>query len=185
MAGGADEALSPAEFDAIAEAITGRGAQVVPPSAFGRPGTAGEVIANKYSKQPELVQLSSKLTPEQLPKVFGHEVGHVVDQAAGEIPISGVRRQADQVYNTLNTGRERTTNLMGPQHVGYRGEDIPRELMAEGVRAYMSDPNYLKSVAPDLAKRIREAVNSHPELSKIVQFNAIRGRLGGGAPAAR
>ena len=47
--------------------------------------------------------------------------------------------------------------------------------MAEAIRAYLADPNYLKTVAPKTAAAIREAVNSHPILSKIIQFNTMVG----------
>ena len=85
-----------------------------------------------------------------------------------------------QVYSTLNTGQERTRHLTGPQHVGYRGADVQRELTAEAIRAYLADPNYIKTVAPRTAKAIREAVNSHPTLSKIIQFNTLAALLAGG-----
>jgi hypothetical protein len=50
--------------------------------------------------------------------------------------------------------------------------------MAEAIRAYMVDPNYLKTVAPKVAAAIREAVNSHPTLSKIIQFNSLAAMMG-------
>jgi hypothetical protein len=53
--------------------------------------------------------------------------------------------------------------------------------MAEAIRAYMADPNYLKTVAPKTAAIIRAAVNSHPTLSKIIQFNAIAAPVAMGA----
>ena len=52
--------------------------------------------------------------------------------------------------------------------------------MAEAVRAYMADPNYLKTVAPRTAKAIRAAVNSHPRLRDIIQFNALAALAGRG-----
>jgi len=97
----------------------------------------------------------------------------VIDQAAGEIPVKGLNAELRQLYSTLNTGQERARHLTGPQHLGYRGEDIPREWMAEAVRAYMADPNYLKTVAPKTAAAIRAAVNGHPRLSKFLQFNGL------------
>jgi hypothetical protein len=74
---------------------------------------------------------------------------------------------------------------MGPQHVGYRNDDVKKELMAEAIRAYMVDPNYLKTVAPKTAAAIRAAVNEHPTLHKIIQFNTIAALAAGGIdPAA-
>ena len=50
----------------------------------------------------------------------------------------------------------------------------------EAIRAYMTDPNYLKTVAPKTAARIREFVNSHPTLSKNIQFNSLAGPIASG-----
>ena len=47
------------------------------------------------------------------------------------------------------------------------------EYIAEAIRTYMIDPNYIKSVASDTAARIREYVNSNPRLNKMLQFNSI------------
>ncbi len=43
--------------------------------------------------------------------------------------------------------------------------------MAEAIRAYLQDPNYLKTVAPNVAARIRGAINTTPDLNSIIQFN--------------
>ena len=53
--------------------------------------------------------------------------------------------------------------------------------MAEAIRAYMADPNYLKTVAPEVAARIRAAVNTDPILSPHIQFNSLAGLLAAGA----
>jgi hypothetical protein len=49
-----------------------------------------------------------------------------------------------------------------------------RELMAEAIRAYLADPNYIKTVAPELAGAIRDAVNSNRILAPVIQFNNLR-----------
>jgi hypothetical protein len=41
----------------------------------------------------------------------------------------------------------------------------------------MADPNFLKTVSPSVAKRIRDAVNAHPRLKSIVQFNSMAAAL--------
>ena len=56
--------------------------------------------------------------------------------------------------------------------VCYPLQDVNRELWAQAIRAYMIDPNYMKTVAPNAAAVIRGAVNAYPELSKIIQFDA-------------
>jgi hypothetical protein len=134
---------------------------------------AGRTIVDRITGQPTNIYLRSNLTPRELPRVYGHELSHTVDEVAGPIPTAGLDRELRRVYNTLNTGQERTRHLTGPQHLGYRGDDVPRELMAEAIRGYMADPNYLKTVAPKTAARIRELVNAHPTLSKTIQFNML------------
>ena len=97
----------------------------------------------------------------------------MIDDLAGKIPTAGLSNELRPLHNTLNTGQERGRNLTGPQHFGYGDDDIPREYIAEAIRAYMADPNYTKTVAPKTAARIREFVNSHPRLNKVIQFNSV------------
>ena len=52
-------------------------------------------------------------------------------------------------------------------------EDEP--YMAEAIRAYITDPNYIKTVAPKTAAAIRERVNTHPLLKRFIQFNTLAG----------
>jgi hypothetical protein len=184
VAEGADEALPPAQFDAIAEASTGRVTETVAPGSkgLGR-NDVGSVPVNKSSRRPLGVYLSDELTPDQLPKVYAHEIGHVVDQAAREIPVAGLDDQLRALYNTQNNPQT-YGKLFGPEQNKYKGADVPRELMAEAVRAYVTDPNSIKTLYPEVAKRIREYVNRHPELSKIVQFNSVAGLLGAAAASA-
>jgi hypothetical protein len=54
---------------------------------------------------------------------------------------------------------------------------MPGILDLSRIRAYLADPNYLKTVAPKTAAAVREAVNSHPVLSKIIKFNTMAGPL--------
>ena len=74
---------------------------------------------------------------------------------------------------------------MLPKDKGYSKPRVPFELVAEAIRAYLTNPNYFKTVAPNAAAAIRAMVNSHPELSKWIQFNslgaiaALRGGIGG------
>lgn len=44
----------------------------------------------------------------------------------------------------------------------------------------MADPNYIKTVAPKTAARIREFVNSNPRLNKVIQFNGVAVPVGAG-----
>jgi len=180
--GGADEALSPKEFDALATATTGRPAEIVASSAI--KGDAGRLTTSGY-RNPTGIALNRDLPEKKVPRVYAHELGHTVDELAGQIDVKGLDTELRFVYNAGVTGQERTTRQTLPQHVGYKDEDVPREYMAEAIRAYMTDPNWLKSVAPKTAKRIRERVNRDDKLGKIIQFNTLAPAvLGTGAAAA-
>lgn len=150
--------------------LTREGIKQVIPSDIG--GNAGRATFQSGSRTPLRIDLSTKLTESQFPRVLGHELGHVIDETAGQISTTGLNTELRQMYNTLNTGQERTTRLTGPQHLGYAGKEIPREMMAEAIRAYMADPNYIKTVSPKTAARIREMVNTNPKLKDTIQFNA-------------
>ena len=179
MVGGNDEALPPAEFNALAEATTGGAAQTVP----SRQTDFGRTLLS-VDGRPLGIELRGGMPPEKAAMVYAHELGHAIDQIAGQIPTKGVSNELKGVYNTLNNPNRAYPDRneaaawgrpFAPQALGYKGEEIPREYMVEAIRAYLADPNYLKTVAPGAATRIREYVNSHPELSRIIQLNTLAG----------
>jgi len=186
VVGGADEALPAAEFDAVSTAATTRGTEIE--QARKLAGDAGRYVETRDRRSGQItdnaILLSDRLTREQLPRVYGHEIGHVIDQLAGEIPTRGLSGELKALYNTLNnpnrTGGEAASwgRPSTPQASGYSDGEVPREFMAEAIRAYMADPNYLKTEAPKTAAAIRAAVNANPEVSRIIQFNM------GGSPLA-
>ena len=180
VVGQPDEALTPAAVDAIATTATGESPQAVAPREIS--GDAGQLIrtvdpntgATEWN-----IAVNRTLSDPMKDRVLAHETGHLIDELSGQIPTDGLKTELTQVYNTLNTGRERTRNLTGPQHLGYRGGAADRELMAEAIRGYMTDPNYLKTVAPRTAATIRAYVNANPRLAPLIQFNAIGARRPG------
>jgi hypothetical protein len=124
-----------------------------------------------------MIDYERDLTDDQVPRVVAHEVGHAIDSLSGKIDTKGLSTELKQVYHDLATGRQGETKKQTlPQHLGYPAKEVRDEMVAEAVRAYIVDPNYLKSVAPKTAKRIREAVNTDPRIAKVIQFNQ------GGAP---
>jgi len=58
------------------------------------------------------LRLSSAISPEDLPSVYGHEVGHVIDQIAGEIPTDGLSQELKPLYDFQNPSAQR--NSYGP-----------------------------------------------------------------------
>jgi hypothetical protein len=184
VVGEPDEAISPAQFNALAEAGTGNLPQGVPAAALPRRSVGAYKVEAGPNGPVRSILYNQNLSDSSAPKVIGHEIGHMIDDLAGTIPQDGIKTELKQVYNTLNTGQERTRNLTGPQHLGYSAEEAPRELMATAIDAYLAFPNYVKTVAPKTAAAIRDAVNAHPVLSKFIQFNAIPAIAAAGAAGA-
>src|SRR6185369_14545045 len=122
--------------------------------------------------RPTRIEILDSLPKAKSDIATAHEVAHVVDALAGQIPTKGLERELDFNYSALRTGEERKFFQSTPQDFGYADPHlIDRERIAEAIRAYMVDPNYLKTVAPKTAARIRDYVYKSPELSKIIQFN--------------
>jgi hypothetical protein len=192
--GGADEALSPAELDAIAEKALGGRYQVVPASALPR-GTVGIYDPNTGG-----ILVYKGLPAETKDMVAAHEIAHGINDKGGSyvdrkhanmIPMTpAMLKELKPVYNDLNNrqlalARAKNPTVdpadvwagteAAPESYGYRGAHVPAEYMAEAVRAAMVNPNYMKTVAPKTYAAIANSMNSHPWLSKIIQFNTLAG----------
>lgn len=122
------------------------------------------------------IKIAADLSPQQLGIALSHELGHGIAESVKspikiDAPVS-----ARKVYHDLRTG-DTSVQMPGrfhsPEFDGYRKGEVPGELIAEMLRAYMMDPNYMKTVAPKGAAAIRESINADPWLSKIIQFNAL------------
>lgn len=153
---GGDVALATEALEQIAQAGTGSGISRVPQNALS--GDLGRVSVNPSSRQPTGVAVASGSSP----RVASHEIGHVIDQVAGEISSKGLGGELSKIYNSLNNGMRNAAGTdarasapsFSPKHAGYKGSDVEREYMAEAIRAYMTNPNYLKTVAPETATRM-------------------------------
>ena len=176
VAGGADEALPPTELDALATATTGRVATPVPPREIG--GDAGRLFTDRRSGLPTGIALNNTLPPDKLPKVYRHELGHAVDELAGKVPVEGLDKELRYLYNAGAVPDAAAKRQTLPKHRGYEPEEVPREYMAEAIRMYLTDPNYIKTYAPKTAERIRKFVNNNPRLKDIVQFNSLAAAAG-------
>lgn len=132
VVGGGDEAVPAAEFNAIAKEGTGRGTKIAPPSALRGSGTVGQVVANHYTRLPDEVALSSKLTPEDLPGVYGHEIGHAIDQLAGEISTEELTLELKALYNVGNNPNRAHGNPKMPANRGPRGMQFERCFAGQG-----------------------------------------------------
>lgn len=201
VVGGEDVSLLPSEYDAVAEATIGSVPQAVAAGAL--PGKAVGRYREGYSPDgsPERnIAVLNTLSPDEATKVTAHEMGHMFDSLAREwatdpkanIP-AGARSELNFVYNDLNNPDLNMDRLRGfdvegtprkvykgykPENSGYKkGAESDAELLAEFARAYMADPNYVKTVAPKAAKWWRSRVNPHPLFRNIIQFNSLAAAL--------
>ena len=209
--GGDDIAILPEEHAAITAAAIGKGHTAVEAGALPK-GVVGKYVVAPGPNGPERSILVLKtLSKEEAIKVRAHEMGHMIDDLAGKIvghdrvaPLrmidqDGIKAELRWLYNDVNNpilqrdraaGRavEQSSSKVyrgfGPEQIGYKkGIEADRELMAEAIRAYMANPNYMKTVAPKTAARIRAYVNEHKDLKHIIQFNSVVGTAGGAAGA--
>jgi len=182
VVGGVDEAVAPAQFDALAEAAIGAKPEAVAPGEIR--GDAGRFTKTAHPVTGDAVytvNTNRTLSQGGRDLATGHELGHMVDELVGQIDPKGLQPELGRVYNTMTTGQERTRQLTRPGDIGYGAEDAPRELMATAIHAYLTNPNYLKTAAPKVAAAIRDAVNSNPRLRDVIQFNTIAGLVVGGS----
>jgi len=121
------------------------------------------------------IKYDQNLESEKVNRVVSHEVGHLIDRIAGLVKQDGLNDELRRVYSELNTKGWVSKWQKGakPQDFGYLGDDVKRELMAEAIHAYRTNPNYIKTIAPKTAAAIRAAVNPNPLLNKHIQFNTM------------
>jgi hypothetical protein len=201
VVGGDDMPLLPSQYDDVVKKAIGRPPLRASVEELG-PDTAGLYrmrVPNDgrarigHNSLERSIEYLKTLPPREIPQVIAHEMGHMIDDLAGDfiyldrgIPIHAIPRdkldaELKLIYNDLNNWNRNPRNKVepdpnakpiAPEDFGYQGADVFDEYMAEAVRAYIANPNYIKSVAPMTAEAIRRAVKSNPRLRRIIQFNA-------------
>lgn len=178
MVGGEDVPLSSEDVARVAEATTGRIPEAVASRELGK--DSGRYLVEREKRSGEVVKRAifyhKGLPPKTKERVLSHELSHAIDEIAGSIPTSGLDKELRKIYNDLNNPQNHG-KLFGPENNKYKGEDVQKELVAEAIRAYSKDPNYIKTVAPRVAARIREYANPNPNLNKHIQFNSLAAAL--------
>lgn len=183
--GGSDTAIPTEAYVPIAETATGRSSQAVASREIG--GDAGQYVVTTDRRSGNVTDreifIDKALPPRKADNVLAHEIGHAIDEISGKMPIDGLNDELRIIYNDGNNPQS-YGKLFGPENAGYRNKDkVRKELVGEAIRAYKQNPNYIKTVAPKTAARIREYVNTHPKLKNIIQFNSIAAAGGAGALA--
>lgn len=184
VGGGVDEGIARGDANRIADALG------IQSYSAARSGAELKGDAGRYIGGPDRrLFVDQSLQGDQAARVFEHELGHGIDDlvfgilgpGGSRIPTKGLSKELGRVYEDLNTaGWFKPGRGMTPKGQGYAANQTDAELMAEAVRAYMRDPNYLKTVAPNTAARIREYVNANPNLNKTIQFNSLAPAAGAG-----
>jgi hypothetical protein len=101
------------------------------------------------------------------------------DFAAGPkgMSIRGLKPEFETVYSTINSGQEGLRPPKLPQDFGYPRQEVTSEMVADAIHAYLTNPNYFKTVALRAAAAIR-ALWLHPQLSKLIQsLQSLASRL--------
>lgn len=180
-AGGPNKALTPEEINSVGERLFGSPPQMVARSALPRKSVGSFAVAPGKDGPRYSINIADDLPADKMGRVVAHEAGHGISTLAGGrdgIPTQGIARELEQVYHDLNDntwrrGQQTRRGLQtSPESNGYSGSDIPAENIAEAIRAYMANPDYLKTVAPKTAARIREYVNENSRLNRVIQFNS-------------
>lgn len=173
---GPDIPGTPEIVEEVAEDLLGKKIRTVSPDEI--EGDLGATDFRIPPGEPLDMRISNQLTRDQRNKVIGHEAAHILEEVAGQIPIDGYGEKLRFIHNTTATGKEGVAPKIPLERL-YDAENVPHELMAEAIRTYIVNPNWLKTVAPEVAALIRKHVNAHPILSKIIQFNSLAAGAGG------
>jgi hypothetical protein len=175
FAGKADEPLSPDDIGTALEQLDLRLIETpkLPTKSAGavglyhgyesRAGPSGDIF------------IKSTISPSDQEIVTAHEFGHAIDHLSGLLSERLTSAEIDElraVYRTLRAG-PRKALYPQPEDFGYADRLVKRELVAEGLRAYMTNPNYFKMVAPRTAAKVRAVVNESPYLKHVIQFNSL------------
>lgn len=172
-----DNLLEQAQSDRVASAL-GATTRVATGRELGKDIGRYKSGSDSQGNRTREILIRKGLDPETTGRVQRHELGHLIEDLVygKQIEAKGLQSELTQVYDELNRqGRFNAGRPWSPAQEGYKGDDIAREYMAEALRAYMADPNYLKSVAPKTAAAIREAVNANQNLNRVIQFNQMGG----------
>jgi len=169
--GGHDVALTPEEILDIAQSLGS--VRTVPKRELPR-NSFGEYVPSIGE-----VRIRDGMSPEATGLTLAHETGHLLDDTLRfrnrPIDLEGSAVAARKVYSDLAGG---DLDAIMPRHFrtpamfGYSQAQARDEYIAEALRAYMQNPDYMKRTAPKLAAAIRGSVNADPHVSKFIQFNA-------------
>lgn len=192
--GGADQPVDGTERPALAQRTTAQAPKRAPLDHSGGTRFSYDPATRRF-KRIEGIVLADDLPDDEAVRVLAHEIAHSIDFRVApartvdsfhegrwgiESSDPKVQDQLYRIYTDLNNPQ---ANRWGPLNDGYTQSEEARELWAEAIRAYMTDPNYIKTVAPETAAVIRRFANGSPRVNKIIHFNSLAGGAGVAAAA--
>jgi hypothetical protein len=147
------------------------------PSAF-RKTIGGHYYDYNSPKVPPFggIAINTKYNSSDQEIFTAHEFGHAIDHFSGWFSDKLTAEEIDElrdVYSDLRGGWKKGAPRKQPEDSGYAVDKVNMELVAEGLRAYMSNPNYFKKVAPKASAKFRAVVNKNPRLKKVIQLNSL------------
>jgi hypothetical protein len=186
--GGPDEGFTRRDIIEVGRQIFGPLIyKAAPPSAF-PPEIIGSLVIHPKSRPSHQARLLSGMEMDREDRALRHLLGHAFDDLTGfskalkrGLLDPRIERELRQIYGDLRvpvSSHGKDANVptkTRPEDFGYWGDQVPQQYGAEAFRAYMTDPNFMKSVAPLTAQLMRRLVREHPELSRIVRLNALAG----------
>jgi hypothetical protein len=122
------------------------------------------------------ITINTKYKSSDQDMIMAHDFGHAIDHFAGWFSDKLTPDEIfelREVYNDLRGGWKKGTPRRQPEDLGYGVNKVNIELVAEGLRAYMANPNYFKTVAPKAAAKFRAAVNENQYLKEVIQLNSL------------
>jgi hypothetical protein len=175
FAGEADKPMSPADIETALRRLNVRFA-ALSPRAFPKSVIGYFIPSNSPREKVGSIYVDNTLSLSDQDLTTAHEFGHAIDHLAGNLTAKLTQTEISElrgVYSTVTSGSEYPPFRMQPETFRYRPSQVNAELLAEGLRAYMANPNYFKTVAPKTAARIRAAVNNNRRLRRVIQFNSL------------
>jgi hypothetical protein len=174
FSGKADERLSPDD-------IKNAAGQLNIPIVYVDRGVLEDHVGGQYARPSQTaplgdISINTRYKPPAQNIFIAHEFGHAIDHITGDLSATLTPDEIFElrdVYSDLRGGSKKGAPRRQPEDYDYDVNDINMELVAEGLRAYMSNPNYLKTVAPKAAAKFRAAVNESPLLKKVIQLNSL------------
>ena len=182
---GAGHTFLRSSLDAVLKWFAPRKPEAAPNAKSSPASTEDREAVDESAPDREIERVVDGMSPQDK-LALCLEIGHMIDRKVGGIPLAGAAlMQARRIYNDMHTPphdprmvRQEQSGVpipeehwVGPENHGYQGDAIRREYAAISICAYLLDPNYIKTVGPDIAFLIRDQVRRHPTVKHIIRFN--------------